>query len=79
MKENARILRFTANELKTMNELAASQLALLRDLNSGAVTKAEWRVIIGDLNMLQKKWQKQSYDARTTADFEVLKVIFGPR
>ena len=76
MKENARILQFTVKELKTMNELAAAQLALLRDLHSGTVTKAEWRVIQKDLNMLQKKWQKQSYDARTSADFEVLKVIF---
>jgi hypothetical protein len=77
LKENARILQFNVKELKTMNDLAAAQLALLQDLNSEAVTEAEWRVVQKDLNTLQKKWQKQSHDARTSADFEVVKLIFG--
>jgi hypothetical protein len=48
LKTNASIPQFAVKELKTMNDLAAAQLALLQDLNSGAVTEAEWRVIQKD-------------------------------
>jgi hypothetical protein len=77
LETNARIPQFAVKELKTMNDLAAAQLALLQDLNSGAVTEAEWRVIQKDLNTFQKKWQKQSHNARTSADFEALTTIWG--
>jgi hypothetical protein len=64
-------------KLKTMTELPVAQLALLQEIRSGALTNAEWRPIQNELNALQKKWKKQVNEARTPADFEALKAIFG--
>ena len=64
-------------DLKTMNELSAAQRALLQDIASGKVTDREGRPIQKSLNALQKKWQKQTHEASTPADFEALTTIWG--
>ena len=76
MKSNARILKFDVRELKTMAELRDAQLALLQDLNSGAVTDREWRPIQTEINALQRKWHKQLHAARTQAELKAIKPIF---
>ena len=65
-------------KLKTMSELSAAQQALLDDIASRELTVAEGRPIQKELSALQRKWQKQTNEARTPKDFEALKSIFGP-
>ena len=78
MRENARIRKLGIKELKTMNELAAAQRALLHDMNSGAVTAPESHAFQKQLNALQQKWQKQLHKARTPAEVKAVKAVFHP-
>ena len=63
--------------LKTMNELSVAQRTLLQAIASGEVTDREGRPIQKALNALQKKWQKQTHEASTPADFESLTTIWA--
>jgi len=60
-----------------MSELGAAQRALLQDIASGEMTDREGRPIQKSLNALQKKWQKQTHEASTSADHKALTTIWG--
>ena len=64
-------------KFKTMTELSTAQRTLLQAIASGAVTDREGRPIQNELNTLQKKWQKQTHEASTPADYKALTTIWG--
>jgi hypothetical protein len=64
-------------KFKTMTELSTAQRTLLQAIGSGAVTVSESRPIQNELNALQKKWQKQTYEASTPADYKALTTIWS--
>jgi Asp-tRNA(Asn)/Glu-tRNA(Gln) amidotransferase B subunit len=59
MKKTAKILAYRGKELKTVADLQAALMDLIRDIHSGDITAKEARLIEREINVLMKKVRAQ--------------------